>query len=115
MFDAGRMRDRVTFQAYNGSVDTHGDIRDDLDENWTDVITVWAAIDPVSGREFYEASQNQSEVTHKIRCRYFSGLKAEQRIRNQAGNTVRLFHIVSIIDWENRHESVLIMAKELVE
>lgn len=115
MFDAGRMRDRITFQAYNGNLDAHGDIRDDLDENWTDVATVWAAIDPLVGREFYEAGQSQSEVTHKIRCRFFPWLKAEQRIRHQNGNAVRTFHIISIIDWQNRHENVLIMAKELVE
>ena len=115
MFDAGRMRDRSTFQIYNGATDSHGDIRDDLDENWTDVATVWAAIDPVSGKEFYAAEQSESEVTHKIRCRYFPWLKAELRIRYRAKDTVRIFHIVSIIDWQNRHENVLIMAKELVQ
>ena len=54
-------------------------------------------------------------MTHKIRCRYFPWLKAELRIRYRAKDTVRIFHIVSIIDWQNRHENVLIMAKELVQ
>ena len=111
MFDAGRMRDRITFQTYNGTVDAHGDIRDDVDTNWTDACTVWAAIDPISGREFYEAGQNQSEVTHKIRCRYFAGLTTAMRIMHQG----RKYRIISVIDWETRHESFLIMAKELVE
>ena len=111
MFDSGKMRHRVTIQRYDGTVDDYGDVRDDVDENWADVKTTWAAIDPVSGREFYEAQQSQSEVTHKIRCRYFEGLTTACRILHQG----RKFRIVSVIDWGMRHESYLIMAKELVE
>lgn len=110
MIDPGKMRNRILFQAFNGDVDDLGDIRDDDPQNWRNVRTVWAAIDPVSGREFYEAEQSQSQVTHKIRCRYFSGAETAQRILFRD----RVFQIISILDWEERHESFLIMAKELV-
>lgn len=141
MIDPGKFRQSVTFQRYNGTVDQYGDVRDDVDENWEDFKATRAAIDPLSGREFYAAEQSQSEVTHKIRCRYFRGLQAGMRIRCAAGKQYdcvagrarsgisqigsdptehkddlqRLFHIVSVIDWEERHESFLIMAKELVK
>ena len=111
MFDPGKLRHRVTFQRYNGTVDDNGDVRDDVEENWENVRTTWAAIDPVSGREFYAAAQSASEVTHKIRCRYFSGLSPSWRIRYRD----RTFHIISVIDWEMRNESYLIMVKELME
>lgn len=111
MFDAGLMRDRITVQQFNKAVDAHGDVRDDLGENWVTVCTVYAQISPISGREFYAAEQSQSEVSHKIRCRWFPGLKTEQRLVYRG----RIFEIVSVIDWSNRHESYLIMAKELVE
>ena len=111
MFDSGKMRHKVTFQRYDGTVDQYGDVRDDVEANWKDFRSTWAAIDPVSGREFYAAEQSQSEVTHKIRCRYFSGLTSGMRILHQG----KKYHIVSVIDWELRHESYLIMAKELVE
>ena len=111
MFDPGKLRHKVTFQRYNGTVDQYGDVRDDVEENWEDVRTTWAAIDPISGREFYAAAQSASEVTHKIRCRYFQGLSAAWRIRYKD----RVFHIVSVIDWEMRNESYLIMVKELME
>lgn len=111
MIDPGKMRHRITFKQFNGERDEYGDPRDHDESNWKAVATVWAAIDPISGREFYEAGQSQSEVTHKIRCRYRPGLKNEMRIYYKS----RRFHIVSIIDWEERHESLLIMAKELVE
>ena len=110
MIDPGKMRHRILFQAFNGDVDDLGDIRDDDPANWRNVRTVWAAIDPVSGREFYAAEQSQSQVTHKIRCRYFPGAETAQRILFRD----RVFQIISILDWEERHESFLIIAKELV-
>ena len=111
MIDPGKMRHRISFRQFNGARGRRGDPLDRDDANWEPVATVWAAIDPVSGREFYEAGQSQSEVTHKIRCRYRGGLKNEMRIFYGT----RRFEIASIIDWEERHESLLIMAKELVE
>lgn len=140
MIDPGKYRHRVTFQRYNGTVDRYGDVRDDVDENWEDFKTTRVAIDPLSGKEFYAAEQSQSEVTHKIRCRFFQGLQAGMRICCPAGKQYdciagsaqsgiaiinsdpgdhteemrRIFRIISVIDWEERHESFLIMAKELV-
>ena len=120
MIDPGKMRNRILFQAFNGDVDDLGDIRDDDPKNWRNVRTVWAAIDPVSGREFYEAEQSQSQVTHKIRCRYFP-IRCRYFPDAETAQPIlrilyhrRIFQIVSIIDWEERHESYLIMAKELV-
>lgn len=111
MIDAGKMRHRIVFQRFDGERDDYGDPLQTEADNWSDVATVWAAIDPVSGREFYAAEQSQSEVTHKVRCRYRAGLDTAMRI--VCGT--RLFEIESIIDWEERHESLLIMCKELVE
>lgn len=111
MLNPGKLKHRVTFQLYNGTVDQYGDVRNDLDSNWTDFRRVSASVEPLSGREFYAAEQSQSEVTHKIRCRYFRGAKAEMRIVYGT----RKFKIISIIDWREAHEEFLIMAKELVE
>lgn len=111
MIDPGKLRKRITFQQFDGTLDSAGDILDDVDANWDDFKSVWASIDPVSGREFYEAEQSQSEVSHKIRCRYFNGLKTAMRIKYGT----RIFRIVSVIDWQERHDSFLIMAKELTQ
>lgn len=110
MIDPGKMRHRVTFQRFSGTQDGFGDPLQADDANWTDAATLWAAIDPISGREFYAAEQSQSEVSHKVRCRYRAGLDTAMRI--VCGS--RRFKIISIIDWEERHESLLIMCKELV-
>lgn len=110
MIDPGKMRHRITFQQFSGELDGYGDPLQADDTNWDDVATVWAAIDPISGREFYAAEQSQSEVSHKVRCRYRAGLDTAMRIVYSR----RKFKIISIIDWEERHESLLIMCKELV-
>lgn len=111
MIDPGQMRHRITFQKFSGELDAYGDPIQTDAAQWEDVATVWAAIDPISGREFYEAQQSQSEVSHKIRCRYRPGLTTDMRIKYRD----RVFEIVSIINWQERGESLLIMAKELVQ
>lgn len=110
MIDPGKMRYRITFQRFTGALGDFGDPLLADDDNWEDEVTLWAAIDPLSGREFYAAEQSQSEVSHKIRCRYRGGLTTAMRIKYGS----RKFKIISIIDWEERHESLLILCKELV-
>lgn len=110
MKDAGALRHRITFERFDGTIDQFGDPKVRDDTNWDAVCAVWAAIDPVSGKEFYAAQQSQSQVTHKITIRYRSGLNTAMRIKFGT----RKFHIVSIIDWEERHERMLIMATEMV-
>lgn len=111
MIDPGKMRHRITFQSFVGDGDSYGDPPLYDDSQWEDAATLWAAIDPVSGKEFYAVEQSQSEVTHKIRCRYRAGLTTAMRIKFGA---MRRFKIISIINWEERGESLLIMCKELV-
>lgn len=110
MIDPGKMRHRITFQTFDGTSDGYGDPLDADDAHWPDVVTTWAAIDPISGREFYAAEQSQSEVTHKVRLRYRPGITTAMRISWQG----RKLKILSVIDWEERHESLLLMCKELV-
>lgn len=110
MTDPGKMRHRITFQAFNGTRNAYGEPLESDDANWTDFKSCYAAIDPVSGREFYEAQQSQSEVTHKLRTRYLAGITPTLRIL--CGT--RKFKIISVLNWEERGESLLILAKELV-
>lgn len=38
--------------------------------------TVWASIEPLTGRELQVAQQRVSEVTHKVTIRYLPGIRA---------------------------------------
>lgn len=44
------------------------------------VAEVWAAVEPLSGREWIEANQLQSGVTIRIRIRYRDDIRAEMRV-----------------------------------
>ena len=110
MYDAGEMRERITFQKYNGARDSLGDLQYMDSANWRNFASVWASLKPIAGREFYAAEQHESEVTHNIGCRYRAGLETEMRILLGS----RIFRIIAIIDWENRHERLQIKVKELV-
>lgn len=74
--DAGKLRHRVTIQRRVDSRTSVGDVK----VNWADVGTVWAAVEPVSVREFIAGQSMQSQVTARITIRYRDGLTGDMRI-----------------------------------
>lgn len=100
----GPLRHRVTFQARKTGRDEYGQPV----EGWDPVVTVWASVEPISGRELLSAQQVQAAVTHRIRCRYQTGLAASQRIVFGA----RYFDIQSLINPMEIGASLEILATE---
>ena len=68
--DAAELKQRVTFQRFIGEADIVGDYQYQDDNNWEDVLTVWAQVRTIGSREFYAAGQEQNEVTHNIKVRF---------------------------------------------
>jgi len=98
------LRHRITFQksvevpdGYKGKKIT-----------WQDLIIVWAAVEPLSGREYFYSQQIKAEVTHRIRIRYNPDINTEMRIKHQD----RILEIESIIDKEEKREFQEIFARE---
>ena len=110
MTDAGKYRHLVTVQRFDGTQDDPGGYAWDDGANWDDVAAVKAAIDPVSGREFYEGRQAGSEISHKIRMRYTDRVRAGDRVLWN-GHT---FHVEAVIDWGMKGEQLLLMCREVV-
>jgi len=85
-----------------------------VDDNGEEIIawnlerTVWAEVKPIRGSEFLSAGQTQSEISHRIRCRFFSGMTPRKRI--VLGT--RAFDVVSAINVEEKDDYLEIMAKE---
>ncbi len=75
---------------------------------WEELDTVWAAIEPLSGREFFAQQQVQSEITVRIRIRYrndvLSGMKAEYGSKT--------YVIQNVIDKEEQHQELQLMCSE---
>ena len=45
--------------------------------NWTDIASAQAYIEPLRGRQYFEAQQVNSEVTHKVKLRYCADVMAD--------------------------------------
>lgn len=73
---AGRLRHRVRIEQRTLSQNELGEVLED----WQEVATVWAAIEPLSGRELIAAQQVNSKVTARLVIRYRSDLLPEMRL-----------------------------------
>lgn len=104
--DIGRMDKRVTFFRREEVADGLGQCR----QGMTEVCTVWAAIAPVRGGEYYEAQKLREELTWKIYVRFLPGITADMAIRYKD----RMFQIKSVIDVNFRQRTLEIMCTEYV-
>lgn len=100
----GPLRHRITFQSRNPGRDKFGQPL----EGWQDIATVWASVEPISGREILASQQVQGEITHRIRCRYLTGITAAVRILFEA----RVFDIQVPINPREVGAMLEILAKE---
>lgn len=104
---AGDLKKRIKIsQLVTGSPKT-----DDLgtpNTTWEELDTVWAAIEPLAGREFWAQQQVQSEITVRIRIRYrddiIPGMKAEYGSKT--------YMIQNVIDKEEQHRELQLMCSE---
>mgnify|MGYP001576579649 FL=1 len=102
----GRLNKRVTLQSATTARDGHGQPI----ETWSNVEVVWAAIEPIRGREYFAAQQFATEVTHRIRIRYRTASSAKWRVIYGS----RTFRVESVIDPLERHETLELMCVEVL-
>lgn len=100
-----RLNKRVTIQRMSGAKDKYNQPLDD----WVDVCTVWAAIEPLRGREYFSAMAEHAEVTTRIRIRYRDGIDRTMRVK-YGDDTV--FEILHIIHPEFNRRELQLMCKE---
>ncbi|SCY25308.1 phage head closure protein [Alkaliphilus peptidifermentans] len=102
----GKLRHRITIQEYQATRDSFGaEVKE-----WVDIKTVWASIEPLSGREYFSAKQINAEVTTKIRTRYLKGIHPKMRVLFND----RIFEILSVINVEEKKRELELMCKEEV-
>jgi len=90
----GDLRHRITFQKETKTPDGHHGHT----STWEEVVTVWAKIEPVSGREYYYSHQLKNAISHKITIRYRDGITEELRIVFEE----RIMKIESLINLEEQ-------------
>jgi len=75
---------------------------------WSDTATVWASVEPVSGREPYVAQQLQGQVSHKVVIRYRSGVTHGMRVLFGT----RTFDVQAVLNGKERNESLTLYCQE---
>lgn len=78
-------------------------------EVWADIATVWARIEPLSGKEYFAAKQINAEISVKLTLRYRKDVVSDMRVAFDG----RIFEVLSIINPEERRESLILMCKEV--
>lgn len=103
---AGRLRQRITIQDKTVVQNDYGE----EDITWTEVATVWAAIEPLRGREFLDAEMASAEITTRIVIRHRDGISPEMRVLH--GATV--YNIRAVIHVETRQREIQLMCQEYI-
>jgi SPP1 family predicted phage head-tail adaptor len=104
---AGRLRHQVELQArVAGSPQRTNSGAPD--EAWATQATLWAAIEPLRGKEFMESQAVNSAVTVRIRVRYRPNVDATMRILH--GSTV--YSIEAVINPNTKNEELQLMCSQ---
>jgi SPP1 family predicted phage head-tail adaptor len=103
---AGDLRQQIKIVDLTNVQDSFGGVAID---SATPFATVWAAVEPLSGRELYTAQQKVSEVTHRITIRWMEGVKARQNVWFND----RQFQIEAVENPEERNIVLYLLCIEL--
>ena len=101
----GELRHRIVLQ---NKVVTEDELKQQS-ETWTDVVTIWACVEPLSGKEYFAAKQTNAEVSVKFTLRYLNGVKPDMRVAFKD----RFFEIKTIIDPKEKNRSLVLMCTEV--
>lgn len=103
---AGMLRHKIVVQKFTEVQDVYGE----ADKTWTTFKTLWAHVSPISGREYFDAKQHTSEISHQVKIRHLDGVTPKMRILYDS----RYFDIESVINEGERDKQVTLMCREVV-
>lgn len=102
MLAAGKLNKRVTIQKKSVTRAENGEEI----VTWIPHLTVWAAVAPIRGREFFAAAQMQGAADYRITLRYQPSITRDMRVL--FGTTV-LDIVAEPINVNSRGESLELM------
>jgi SPP1 family predicted phage head-tail adaptor len=103
--ESGRLNRRVMIQAPSVVQDEYGQPT----STFVTLATVWAAVEPLSGRQLFAARAAVSTVSVAITIRFLATVTTAMRVLY--GN--HIYGIDAIIDSEMAHESLILQCSEL--
>ena len=104
---AGTLNKKVIFQGTTLSPNNFGE----RVEQKVDVLTTWASIQTISGKEQFLSNQNYATLSHKLRCRYSDKINQKQTIKYKN----REFKILAILNIFEKNKELEILVEEVVK
>ncbi|MCL6443924.1 MAG: phage head closure protein [Alicyclobacillus sp.] len=103
--DPGQLRHRLTLQKRTSTTSANGW---PTETDWQDVATVWAAIVPVKGKEFWAAAAVNMQDTVQITIRYRADVTPNMRgVWNG-----HIYNFIAVQDSKTDHTQLVITARE---
>lgn len=99
------MRDKITFKSRTSSQNDYGE-----EFTYTAFKTVWGAVEPLLGKEYFAAEMINSQVEIKFRCWYFPGVTNTMRVYFNGFD----WDILSAINVKSLNREWLIYAKKVI-
>lgn len=104
---SGKLKHRVEFQRNTPVGNAFGEPV----PGWAELDTVWASVDPLTGRESFGALQVQADVDSIIKCRYNSTI-ADLAPEDRAVFGSLIYDIKAVLNIEQRNREFHILAKQ---
>ena len=101
---AGLLREVVTLQSQSSTQDSFGQ----RVTTWTDVATVRAQVQALSGRELVNAQSIHAEVSTQVMIRYRTAVTAAMRVLYRG----RVLNVHAVLDPEERRIVLHLMCSE---
>lgn len=105
--NTGNMKRKITIRSKTTAKDSEGFVS----ETWADFLTTWAEVEPLRGREYFQAAAINAENYVRFRIRYHTGINNTMRLIYNN----RTFRIISVIDVNERHIEIQLMCSEVVK
>jgi SPP1 family predicted phage head-tail adaptor len=104
---AGDLKQRIIIQSATHAKNDIGE----LEDTWGTFATVWAAVEPATGSNYYASKQTEAKVDGRVRIRYRSDLDTTMRILFGS----RVLTIVSILQPKENKKETHIMYTEALD
>lgn len=103
----GDLRHRIEIGRYVGGKDQSGD---PLPPQWQTVATVWAAVEALTGRLYFEARQTAEQSDHQVIIRWRQGIEPGMKVRMADG---RELTIQAVLDKEGTRRWLQLICREV--
>ena len=77
---------------------------------WSPVASLWAAIEPLGGREQARHESLEARLSHRITLRYRAGIRPDMRLRLDA----RIFTIQAVMNEQEKNRWLVCLCEEVL-